>query len=81
VFTPKLLVKDKNNQDIPVQEFLQNTFLDMWDMVVRTIGDLEGVVGLQVGNTFGYSWQSLTISQDDERDSSRIYQPSVLTFV
>ena len=29
---------------------MQNAFLDMWDMVVRAVGDLEGVVGLQVGN-------------------------------
>lgn len=48
IFAPKLLVKNKHNQEVPIQQFLQNAFLDMWDMVVRTVGDLEGVLGIQV---------------------------------
>ena len=31
-----------------IQSFLQNTFLDMWDMVVGAVGDLEGVIGFEV---------------------------------
>jgi len=44
------VIKDKNNQDVPIQKFLQNAFLDMWDVVVRAVGDLEGVAGFQVCN-------------------------------
>ncbi|KAF9554990.1 cytoplasmic protein [Agrocybe pediades] len=50
VFTPKLLVKNKHNQEVPVQQFLQNAFLDAWEMVVRATGDLEGVIGFQMIN-------------------------------
>ncbi|CAA7263297.1 unnamed protein product [Cyclocybe aegerita] len=50
VFAPKLLVKNKHNQDVPIQEFLQNAFLDAWDMIVRAVGDLEGVLGFQMKN-------------------------------
>lgn len=48
VFAPKLRVKNKHNQEIPIQQFLQNTFLDMWEMVARAVGDLDGVIGFQV---------------------------------
>jgi len=48
VFTPKLFVKNKHNQEVPVQQFLQDSFLNAWEMVVRATGDLEGVIGFQV---------------------------------
>lgn len=48
IFTPKLLVKNKHDQEVPIQQFLQNSFLDMWEMVVRAVGDLDGVIGFQV---------------------------------
>lgn len=52
---------------------MQNAFLDMWEMVVRAVGDLEGVVGLQVGHNFESSRGLLRMPQDDERDPSRIH--------
>lgn len=48
IFAPKLLVKNQHNQEVPIQQFLQTAFLDMWDMVVRAVGDLRGVMGVQV---------------------------------
>ena len=48
IFAPKLLVKNQHNQEVPIQQFLQTAFLDMWDMVVRAIGDLDSVIGIQV---------------------------------
>lgn len=65
VFTPKLLVKNKNGQDVPVQQYLQNAFLDMWDVVVRTVGDLEGVIGFQV--RLNYHIISIQLSYESER--------------
>jgi hypothetical protein len=65
VFTPKLLVKDKNGQDVPVQQYLQNAFLDMWDMVVHAVGDLEGVIGFQV--RLNYNIISIQVSYKVER--------------
>ncbi|KAJ3515852.1 hypothetical protein NLJ89_g1495 [Agrocybe chaxingu] len=50
IFAPKLLVKNKHNQDVTIQQFLQNAFLDTWDMIVRAVGDLEGVLGFQMMN-------------------------------
>ncbi|KAF8802051.1 glycoside hydrolase family 5 protein [Phlegmacium glaucopus] len=50
IFAPKLLVKNRHNQEVPIQQFLQNAFLDMWDMVVGAVGDLEGVLGIQMIN-------------------------------
>ncbi|PPQ89778.1 hypothetical protein CVT25_008064 [Psilocybe cyanescens] len=44
IFAPKLLVKNKHNQDVPIQQFLQNSFLDMWEMVAGAVGDLDGMM-------------------------------------
>lgn len=33
---------------MPVQQFLQNAFLGAWEVVARTVGDLEGVIGFEV---------------------------------
>jgi hypothetical protein len=41
---PKLRVRD----DVPIQHFLQDAFLDMWETVVRAVGDLDGVLGFEV---------------------------------
>jgi len=43
-FSPKLRVRD----GVPIQRFLQDTFLDMWEVVVRAVGDLDGVLGFEV---------------------------------
>ena len=43
-FAPKLRVRD----GVPVQRFLQDAFLDMWEAVARAIGDLDGVLGFEV---------------------------------
>jgi len=43
-FAPKLRVRD----GVPIQRFLQDTFLDMWEVVVRAVGDLDGVLGFEV---------------------------------
>lgn len=33
---------------VPIQRFLQDAFLDMWETVVRAIGDLDSVLGFEV---------------------------------
>jgi len=48
VFAPKLRVRNKHDQEVPIQQFLQNAFLDMWEVVARAVGDLDGVIGFQV---------------------------------
>jgi hypothetical protein len=47
-FAPKLRVKDNDGKELPIQEYLQNAFLDMYEVVVQVIGDLEGVLGFEV---------------------------------
>ena len=54
VFAPKLRVRNKHDQEVPVQQFLQNAFLDMWEMVARAVGDLDGVIGFQVFHYVDY---------------------------
>ncbi|KAJ7866595.1 hypothetical protein B0H14DRAFT_2732555 [Mycena olivaceomarginata] len=47
-FTPKLLLRDpRTGKDVPVQEFLQTAFLDAWAVLVKAVGDLEGVCGFR----------------------------------
>ncbi|KAF8953065.1 glycoside hydrolase family 5 protein [Flammula alnicola] len=50
IFAPKLLVKNKHNQEVPIQQFLQHAFLDMWEMVIGAVKDLDGVLGFQMMN-------------------------------
>ncbi|KDQ56751.1 glycoside hydrolase family 5 protein [Jaapia argillacea MUCL 33604] len=49
-FAPKLRVKTKGGEEVPVQQFLQDAFLKMWDVVVNAVGDLEGVLGFELMN-------------------------------
>lgn len=44
MFAPKLRVRD----GVPIQRFLQDAFLDMWETVARAVGDLDSVLGLEV---------------------------------
>ncbi|KAF8183088.1 glycoside hydrolase [Mycena galopus ATCC 62051] len=48
-FAPKLCIAHNNNE-VPVQQFLQNAFLGMWATLVRAVGDLEGVIGFEMMN-------------------------------
>lgn len=48
-FAPKLLVKDHKNQSVPIQQYLQNAFLDMFEVLVKSVSDLKGVIGFEVG--------------------------------
>ncbi|KAH9985691.1 glycoside hydrolase family 5 protein [Russula vinacea] len=45
-FAPNLRVRD----GVPIQRFLQDAFLDMWETVVRAIGDLDSVLGFEMMN-------------------------------
>jgi hypothetical protein len=42
-------VKDRHGKEVSIQEYLQSAFLDMWELVARSVGDLEGVLGFEVG--------------------------------
>jgi hypothetical protein len=33
---------------MPIQQFLQNSFLDMFEVLARAVGDLDGVLGFEV---------------------------------
>ena len=43
-FAPKIRVRD----GVPIQGFLQDAFLDMWEAVAHAVGDLDGVLGFEV---------------------------------
>jgi hypothetical protein len=46
-FAPKLKIKTPQGE-VPVQQYLQDDFLNMYEVVVRAIGDLDGVLGFEV---------------------------------
>ncbi|KAG6330398.1 hypothetical protein ID866_8691 [Astraeus odoratus] len=49
-FTPKLQIPMPDGQTKSVQRYLQDAFLDMYAVVVESLGDLEGVLGFEIMN-------------------------------
>jgi len=49
-FAPQLKIKTRDGRQVPVQQFLQDAFLDMWETVIKSVGDIEAVVGFQLMN-------------------------------
>ncbi|KAG6840292.1 hypothetical protein C0991_007685 [Blastosporella zonata] len=49
-FAPKVKVKDKNGELVPIQQFLQNAYLAMSERLAQTVGDLSGVLGFEMLN-------------------------------
>ncbi|KAG6846502.1 hypothetical protein H0H93_013557, partial [Arthromyces matolae] len=49
-FAPKLKIKDKNGNMVSIQQFLQDAFLAMSEVLAQTVGDLEGVLGFEMFN-------------------------------
>ena len=47
-FAPKLKIKARNGQQVPVQQYLQTAYLNMFEVVASKLGDLDGVLGFQV---------------------------------
>ncbi|GLB45923.1 putative cellulase (glycosyl hydrolase family 5) [Lyophyllum shimeji] len=60
-FAPKLLVKDKHGKSVPIQQFLQNAYLAMSELLARTVGDwmaysvLRGYIDLQSFHSWDYN--------------------------
>ena len=48
MFAPKLKVKTQDGRAVTIQQFLQDSFLNMWELIARTLGDLEAVIGFEV---------------------------------
>jgi len=51
-FAPQLKIKMKDGEVVPVQHFLQDAYLNMWEIVVKTLADLDCVVGFDVGSPY-----------------------------
>ncbi|KAJ8496897.1 hypothetical protein ONZ45_g12265 [Pleurotus djamor] len=49
-FAPKIKVRNQAGQDVTIQTFLQDAFLDMYEVVMKKVGHLDGVVGFQLMN-------------------------------
>ncbi|VDB96739.1 unnamed protein product [Peniophora sp. CBMAI 1063] len=50
VFAPKLRIRTREGKETSAQQFLQNAFLDMWEVVARSLGDLDAVLGFEIMN-------------------------------
>ncbi len=46
-FAPKLKLGGRE-EGVSIQRFLQDAFLNAWEVLVRHVGDLEAVIGFQV---------------------------------
>ena len=55
MFAPKLKLKAQDGRELSVQQFLQETFLNMWEVVAKTLGDLEAVIGFEVRTVWAAS--------------------------
>ncbi|KAJ3529087.1 hypothetical protein NMY22_g9143 [Coprinellus aureogranulatus] len=49
-FAPKLVVKDVKGNEVNIQTYLQEHFLNMFDEIVKATGDLEAVIGYEIMN-------------------------------
>ncbi|KAG2006941.1 cytoplasmic protein [Coprinopsis cinerea AmutBmut pab1-1] len=49
-FAPKLRVKGTDGEEVTIQKYLQDAFLGTWEEIVKAVGDLEGVIGVQMMN-------------------------------
>ncbi|KAF8518261.1 cytoplasmic protein [Hysterangium stoloniferum] len=50
-FASKLKVPDpRGGVEIGIQKLLQDAFLDAWEVLVKTVGDLDGVIGFEMMN-------------------------------
>lgn len=47
-FAPNLAIPTTDGKTKPVQQFLQDAFLDMYAVVVEALGDLDAVLGFEV---------------------------------
>jgi len=71
-FAPQLKIRTDNGKEVPVQQFLQDAYLNMWEVVVKTLADLDCVVGFDVGSPCEFyilrlSYTLLRHGTDDER--------------
>ncbi|KAG8708128.1 hypothetical protein FRC09_001422 [Ceratobasidium sp. 395] len=49
-YAPKLRVQSASGEDVNIQDFLQECFLNAFDELVRAVGDLDGVIGFEMMN-------------------------------
>lgn len=54
-FAPKLRVKDAQGTEVSIQQFLQSSFLASWEMLIKAVGDLDGVIGFEVSSFIALS--------------------------
>ena len=62
-------MKNKDGREVPIQQFLQDSFLGSWDVLVNTVGNLEAVIGFEVALYFTLTHPVLNNLVDDERAS------------
>ncbi|KAI0752493.1 glycoside hydrolase [Daedaleopsis nitida] len=50
MFAPKLKIKAPDGREVSIQQFLQDSFMNMWEVVAKTLGSLEAVIGFEMMN-------------------------------
>ena len=78
-FASKLKVETSSGS-VTIQAYLQDAFLNMYEMVVKAVGDLEGVIGFEVCIASIRIHICNNHVADDERAASRLYQSLIIAF-
>lgn len=55
MFAPKMKTKTTDGREVSIQQFLQDSFLNMWEVIARSLGDLEAVIGFEVSPSYAQS--------------------------
>ncbi|KAI0819374.1 glycoside hydrolase [Trametes gibbosa] len=50
MFAPKLKAKMADGREVTIQQFLQESFLNMWEVIAKAVGGLEAVLGFEIMN-------------------------------
>ncbi|OJT05214.1 hypothetical protein TRAPUB_4039 [Trametes pubescens] len=50
MFAPKMKTKTVDGREVSIQQFLQDSFLNMWEVIARSLGSLEAVIGFEIMN-------------------------------
>ncbi|KAJ3490041.1 hypothetical protein NLI96_g1701 [Meripilus lineatus] len=49
-FAPKLTAKNTRGEEVSIQAYLQESFLEMWELLAKTVGDLPAVIGFEASH-------------------------------
>lgn len=68
-YAPKFQVKDRTGKKVNIQDFLQSSFLAAVEKLANAVGDLDGVLGIEV------SYLALSNPRDSKANKQLMNEP------